>query len=282
MNISFTIENTTIYALNFIFSKIPNAIPVHSHGNNCYEIHYISSGFGQLIADDIKYNITPNTLYVTGPHINHAQFPVADNPMAEYCIYLKIEHTDSLSHSCPILNCFTSAPFWFGSDTQKLLSLFSELKNELQSNEIGHHEKAKTLLCQIIIGIVRNYKRDNTIAASHAETSFSDNKSLIIEEYFLYEYAHLSLKELSERLSLSPRQTERILKKYYGKNFQQKKLEAKMSIAVILLKENNSISHIANALGFSSLEHFSTAFKKYYHMSPTQYKKRELLYSDFV
>lgn len=282
MDISFTIENTTIYALNFIFSKIPNAIPVHSHGSNCYEIHYIPSGFGILIANNIKYDIVPNTLYVTGPHINHAQFPMADNPMTEYCIYIKIEHTDRLSYDRPILNCFTSAPFWFGNDTQKLLPVFSELKNELQSKEIGQYEKIKALLCQIIIGIVRNYKKDNAIAALHTETSFSDNKSLIIEEYFLYEYAHLSLKELSERLGLSARQTERILKNYYGKNFQQKKLEAKMSIAVILLKENNSISNIANSLGFSSLEHFSTAFKKYYHMSPSQYKRKVFLYNDFV
>lgn len=273
MNISFTIENTTIYALNFIFSKIPNAIPVHSHGSNCYEIHYIPSGFGQLIADNIKYDIVPNTLYVTGPHINHGQFPLADNPMSEYCIYIKTEPANSLLHDCPILNSFTSTPFWFGSDTQNLSSVFSELKNELQSKEIGHQEKIKTLLCQIIIGIVRNYKRENNIAVSHTETSFSDNKSLIIEEYFLYEYAHLSLKELSDRLRLSTRQTERILREYYNKTFLQKKLEARMSIAAVLLREDNSISQVANILGFSSLEHFSTTFKKYYHMSPIKFKK---------
>lgn len=281
MNISFTIENTTIYALNFVFSKIPNAIPVHSHGSNCYEIHYIPSGFGQIIADNIKYDIVPNTLYVTGPHINHAQFPSSDNPMVEYCIYIKTDHTDSLLHNSPILNCFTSTPFWLGSDTQNLSPILAELKNELQSKEIGHQEKIKTLLCQIIIGIVRNYKRENNTSASHTETFFSDNKSLIIEEYFLYEYAHLSLKELSDRLNLSTRQTERILKEYYGKNFQQKKLEAKMSIASILLQEDNSISYIADHLGFSSLEHFSAAFKKYYNISPSRFKKLSAKADDY-
>ena len=273
MNISFTIENTTIYALNFIFSKIPNAIPVHSHGSNCYEIHYIPSGFGQLIADNIKYDIVPNTLYVTGPHVNHAQFPLSDNPMSEYCIYIKTEPTDSLLQNCPILNCFTSTPFWFGSDTQNLPLILDELKKELQGREIGHQEKIKTLLCQIIISIVRNYKIENNIAVPHTDTSFSDNKSLIIEEYFLYEYAHLSLKELSDRLRLSTRQTERILKEYYNKTFLQKKQDARMSIAAILLREDNNISQVSNILGFSSLEHFSTAFKKYYHISPGKFKK---------
>lgn len=273
MNMSFTIEDITIYALNFIFSKIPYAIPIHSHGSNCYEIHYIPSGFGTLIADNIKYDIAPNTLYVTGPHINHAQFPSADNPMVEYCIYMKIKHTDSLLENHPILNCFTSTSFWFGSDTQNLLPILVDLKHELQSKEIGYQEKIRTLLCQIIIGIVRNYKRENTIITSRTDTIFSDNKSLIIEEYFLYEYANLSLNELAYRLNLSIRQTERVLKNYYGKNFRQKKLEAKMSIAAILLRENNSISYIADHLGFSSLEHFSSAFKKYYNMSPSKYKK---------
>ena len=127
--------------------------------------------------------------------------------------------------------------------------------------------------CQIVIGIVRNYKNKSIVSSSYTFTAFPDNKSLIIEEYFLYEYVNLSLQDLSNRLNLSTRQTERILKEYYGKTFRQKKTEAKMSIAVILLRENKSISYIADTLGFSSLEHFSNTFKKYYHISPSQYRR---------
>ncbi len=272
MNISFIIENITIHTINFIFSRFSKSIPIHNHGSNCYEIHYIPNGFGRLIIDDIQYDIIPNTLYITGPHINHAQFPSTDNPMEEYCLYIKLGHANDKAINTPILNAFTSTPFWFGNDTQNLLPLFIELNKESKDKDIGHQEKIKALLCQIIIAIVRNYKTKTITSATHTEASFSDNKSLVIEEYFLYEYDKLSLNDLSNRLSLSTRQTERILKEYYGKTFRQKKNEAQMSIAVILLRENQSITNIADTLGFSSLEHFSNAFKKYYHMSPSQYK----------
>ena len=56
--------------------------------------------------------------------------------------------------------------------------------------------------------------------------------------------------------------------------FQQKKTEARMSAAVILLSnKNKSITSIAEELGYSSAEHFSSAFHKYYEMSPREYRK---------
>ena len=101
-----------------------------------------------------------------------------------------------------------------------------------------------------------------------------DSNSIIIEEYFLYEYASLSLNALADKLKLSPRQTQRLIWKYYGKSFQQKKAEARMSVASILLKdEDRSIAFIADTLGYSSPEHFSAAFRKYYKMSPSEFRK---------
>jgi AraC-like DNA-binding protein len=104
-----------------------------------------------------------------------------------------------------------------------------------------------------------------------------DSKYLIIEESFLYDYEILTLETLAKRLGLSNRQTERCLKEYYGKTFLQKKTEAKMSMAKIYLNDPTlSISEIANRLNYSSIEHFSYAFKQYYKTSATEYRKRKL------
>ena len=47
-----------------------------------------------------------------------------------------------------------------------------------------------------------------------------------------------------------------------------------MSAAVILLSDPaKSITAVAEDLGYSSIEHFSSAFKSYYHVSPRQYRK---------
>ena len=96
----------------------------------------------------------------------------------------------------------------------------------------------------------------------------------LIEESFLYGYRDLTLEELSSHLGLSPRQTERLLRSQYGKTFRQKKNEAKMSAACLLLEEGkHSITDISLSLGYSSVEHFSAAFRRYFGMSPRDWKK---------
>jgi len=93
----------------------------------------------------------------------------------------------------------------------------------------------------------------------------------------LYDYESITLESLADRLGLGIRQTERFIKEYYGKTFSQKKTEARMSMAKILLKDKNiSISEIAKRLNYSSIEHFSYAFKKYHGISAREYRKQEL------
>ena len=43
-----------------------------------------------------------------------------------------------------------------------------------------------------------------------------------------------------------------------------------------LLYSDLSIAEIANNCGYSTLEHFSYAFKKYFNISPLKYKKQKL------
>ena len=82
---------------------------------------------------------------------------------------------------------------------------------------------------------------------------------------------------LAAQIGLGRRQTERLLQMHYHKTFLQKKTAARMSAACSLLRDTSlSISSIAENLGYSSVEHFSTAFKKCYHMTPSAFRKRRM------
>lgn len=274
----FTIDGVSIRSTNIVFEELTTAIPSHSHGNGCYEIHYISAGQGRLLANGQYYDITPNTLYVTGPHVEHAQSSFSDAPMQEYCVYLQLKQTKGKTLS-PLMNAFCSAPFWIGQDTQDIFTLMRQLFAELSHRGIGWQNQVRLLLSQLVIYMVRNYQRDigsqfQTAGQNTPDSRSITHKSIIIEKYFLFEYQNLSLKELARRLSLSPRQTQRLLMNYYNKSFQEKKAEARMSAAAILLGDKKrSITSVADALGYSSLEQFSNAFRKYYGTSPRDYRK---------
>lgn len=277
MDIHFSMDNIQIHALNIVFERFTRTIPSHSHGNGCYEIHYIPSGCGKLIADGQYYDITPNILYVTGPHVEHAQTPIQSDPMQEYCVYLKIRSTSQNQKKSPVINAFTSMPFWIGEDTQGIHLLMKQLFHELEYCYTGYQNQVGLLLSQLLIYIVRNYEQRSISQTSFTRNNVTESKSIIIEEYFLYEYQSLSLDALANKLKLSTRQTQRLLMEYYGKSFQQKKAEARMSVAAILLSDKTrTITSIAEDLGYSSIEHFSSAFRNFYQISPREYRKQLL------
>lgn len=275
VNISFTLEGTAVQATNFSLDCFSQAVPSHSHGAGCYEIHYIPRGCGTLCSNGITYEITPNTLYVTGPHIEHSQIPLPENPMQEYCIYFRLQKPSRQDSPSPVTDAFLCTSFWFGRDRYGIHALLKQLFEEFEQRNTGYLLSVRLLLSMIILCLVRNYEPARSSESLCHAAAPADKKSLIIEECFLSEYQSITLQELADRLSLSTRQTQRLLQNYYGKNFQQKKAEAKMSAAAILLRDKEkSITFISDQLGFSSPEYFSTAFKKYYGINPGAFRKR--------
>lgn len=277
----FTLENIKFHAHNLTLDTFSIPLPGHRHGTGCYEIHYVISGYGTLQMEKNTYEITPNTLYVTGPHIYHVQIPNQENPMTEYCIYIQKESAPGTSSSRiakgSFLEKFLETPQWFGQDSQELLYIFEKIFKELTLQYTGYRVEVTALLQQLLIHIIRNYEYKKETEKQFTSSVPSDSMSLITDQCFLFEYAEISLQDLAKRLGISPRQTERFLKKEYGETFQQKKNHARMEAAVSFLRNPSlSITRIAGQLGYSSVEHFSHAFRNYYGVSPRKYRKNML------
>ncbi len=280
LDISFAVENTTFRALNIAFEKFIRPIPRHSHGSNSYELHFIPYGRGKVNIDRQIFDITPNTFYMTGPHVEHEQIPIEQDPMAEYCIYFQIEKSSGgeVSNVENISQKFQKTTFWFGQDQQDFFSLMQQLFFELEHSYTGYTLQVEALLKQAIVKAVRNYESKRLSKLGFLPSNLGNSKYIIVEECFLYEFETITLEGLANRLGLGQRQTERVLKEYYGKTFLQKKAEAKMSMAKLYLKDKNmNISEIANLLNYSSVQHFSYAFRQYYGVSATTYRKQELI-----
>lgn len=275
-DIAFMLDGESVYVGNIVYECFHRSIPMHSHSDNSYEIHYISSGHGKVTVEGKEYDTLPGTLYITGPHVKHSMVPDSSNPLSEYCVYLKLSADRGKDKKIlsPI-NAFRSMSIWYGQDRCDIYALMRALFTELEKQSLGYRTVVESLIKQIIISCVRNYSAVEEKSDSKALKAV-EGQYLIIEEAFLYEYATLTLTELSARLNLSSRQTQRLLTEHYGMNFQSKKTEAKMSAAALMLGlPDKTITDIADELGYSSVEHFSTAFKKYYGMSASKYREKK-------
>ena len=147
-NFTFQFEGTVIHASNLVFEQFTRTIPAHSHGANCYEIHYIPTGFGKLRSNHTDYDIVPNTLYITGPFVEHSQSPLLENPMQEYCVYFRLPKILPSPAKAPILHTFTGTTFWFGQDTQNISFLLHKLESRFLGEISITSDRQKTTLLQ--------------------------------------------------------------------------------------------------------------------------------------
>lgn len=275
LNLPFTIEDVSFQTLSISLEKLDMRLPMHSHSKNSYEIHYVSYGYGKLNSNGTTYEITPGTLFVTGPEVEHEQISDPKDPMTEYCIYVKVNPGKHIKKS--VVYTFLSQPFWFGRGDNVYHELMKQMINELEHREPGYELVLQALLQQVMLFLARKYRTAANTADAFGSSSsgINDLTYLIIEEAFLYSYRDITLESLAAQVKLGPRQTERLLKLHYNKTFQQKKTEARMSAACSLLRDSeSSISDIALSLGYSSVEHFSTAFKKHIGCTASEYRLR--------
>lgn len=276
--LSFPMGQLLIHIVSLNRGQLLSSIPAHSHGKNCYELHYIPKGTGSVVLGGVLRACPAGSLWMAGPLAEHAQLPDASDPMWEYCVYLTARSIPSSQPADPLLSCFAGASSCLKEDCFGAGALFDALFFELEHKPPGWLFQAEALLRQIILFTARSFFSRpalNRRADGDAPAPMLEGQSLLIEQYFLNEYASLSLDALSSLLGVSPRQAQRILLLLYGKNFQQKKTEARMEkAALLLIQTSNKMELISEQLGYASAGHFSAAFRKYYGITPREYRSR--------
>jgi AraC-like DNA-binding protein len=149
------------------------------------------------------------------------------------------------------------------------------IRKEVQ--RLGAEQLIKNHLEHLLIHIMRKYTEkpgeyeETIIPNNHNERELVDK---IIAYLYDHIYERISLNELSYHLSFSKSHMERVFKEHVGRGIISYSIKLKIDEAKKLISENKySFSEIAAMLHFCSLQHFSSAFKQYTSMSPTQYSK---------
>ena len=222
-NIKFQLDNLKIKVVHINYGVFYKPFPKHRHGNRFYEAHLVTGGNGTLVADGKEYPIKGGMLYMTGPMVEHEQITNTEDPMDEYCIQFEITETKGTKQG-KTAKALKETTFWIGEDTQNIKRLFEMLTEEAENKKIGYIQSVINLSFQVLVCIARNYVGSEQVGDYSAITP-DDKRMVITDESFLYNYKTITLTELAQRLGLSTRQTQRFLKKAYGKTFMEMKKE---------------------------------------------------------
>lgn len=267
--------------LNILYLRSHSQIRfIAQHSHKCYEVHYIYDGLGTLVSEGKKYKLNPGTFYITGPDVEHEQIGDELKPMGEYCMCFELINSNPseknlLEDGDDISNILAKTNFWIGRDEYNSIELFEKLEYEVNNQFIGYYINIKNYIQQIIINQIRSYTR-NQRSKNALPTKSKDDKRLVIIESYLNNFtSKLSINEISKELSLSTRQTDRIIKKYYGISFASKVIQLRMEFGARLLCSTSlSITKISMQVGFSNIYDFCKCFKKYYGISASEYRKK--------
>ncbi len=279
-NYSFTLEDTLIHVPMISYRHFTEPLPRHSHSKNAFELHYVTAGKGFVVLENQTFPLSPGVLYITGPNIAHEQIPDESESLTEFGLFFLISESESNS---PLADQFIKHDLWLGDAGKEIDALAQAILWEKTNQKPGYRQKIPLLLAELMIECVRNFVSDGKIYDNKLPVPSNklsvhllqeENTLLVIDEIFLCRYADITLEQLADSIGLSTRQAQRLLEKNYNKSFSSMKLEARMAAAETLLRNSSlKITEISNRIGYSSIEHFSNAFKKFYKVSPGQYRK---------
>lgn len=245
--------------VNFCISNEPS---IHAH--NSFEIYFNLSGNVSFIANDKIYKISKGTLIITSPYEYHHCIFHDNREHEHYCMNF------SLNNSSNLFKQFTDETRTFVSlSPAAIVSVESHFKSLLNSSP----DSELDCLCNFfrILQIIKN------ISKVHSEIDSLDNLPDNLQkalEIINAEYQHqITVSYLASELFMSVNTLERYFKQHLNISPKEYIMRKKLSYALYLLNDNQSISTVAAQSGFSDTSNFIQNFKRTFGKTPRQYLK---------
>lgn len=217
--IEFLWNNVLFEITNIGGGSTDEAIPRHAHASNSYELHFITAGQGLLFTDTKKYQLKKNDFFITGPNFYHSQCTENGERIEDVFLTLQAEDTKNAN---AVSSVFLSNTFCYFENfntavARMLLEEYREKRPDYATAVTGLAIKLLTDISRLLLP--KDFK-------DIVDGFTGDRRFVLIEQAFLYD-ENITLTELSEKIGLCERQTQRLLKKYYGKTFREKKRETR-------------------------------------------------------
>lgn len=166
---------------------------------------------------------------------------------------------------------FLGTQFLICHDVLKMLHLFAFESSKNMKNAEITLDSQRTLLTHWIIRSI--------LGENYDMRSVSSNERIgRIQTYIeLHCGEDLTITDLARNANMSVSNFNKIFTKEVGTSPKNYLTSVRLNKSIKLLRRNDfSVSEIAVKCGFSSLSHFSAAFRKYFLMSPSEYREKYL------
>ncbi|MDT2833855.1 AraC family transcriptional regulator [Vagococcus carniphilus] len=258
-----------------------------------WELVYVDKGEVEVSADGINYQLSEGDIIFHRPNEFHT---IGGNGIVASNVLV----ISFVSHS-PVMTFFEKKIMKLTENERKILGSFIreskrvfvddlgrlyQESNRLASPVIGAEQMMYLYLQQFLIQLIRvelepvNFERSTGML----KKTFKDST---INKIILYLQENMSqtvlLDDICNEFYLSKTYLKRFFKNETGYTVMTYLKALRMEEAKKLIREDNlSFTEIAQQLGFDSVHYFSTSFKKYEGLSPSDYEKSIKAYEEKI
>ena len=218
-----------------IFAISDESSFVHQH--NYTEIHIISGGKTVFDIQQKNYELKQSSIIAVPGNVFHSWKHESENII--HCAF----QTDIPVNTVKIQSL----------NTDIAEGLLREISDSYITNDYTLTCAYFNLLCSLVCDVDKIYAQKN------------NDYSFVIHEFFNNHYnENIKLKDLSDELHLSERQTERIVISVTGKSFRNHLAHIRISMAKYIIENTDmSLGEIARYVGYKSYAGFWKAYNKY-------------------
>lgn len=253
-------------------------LPNMAHSHSFFEIIYIFSGSCIYRIGKTRVKLKAGDFMILSPHTHHELY--SDSTASVITLTMKPELFRgtllSLLSGADILSAFLKTAVIGGKTERYLLyhiSFDRRVENglELMLREMDRKDEYSDSmvvleLMQLFLRIARRYGKSARIIRGN------DAAEKIMR--ILYEqYKTITLGGLAKQLHYTVPYCSKYVKNVLGCTFSSMLQKIRFQNAGELLSNSDlPVSEVAQEIGYENMENFFRAFKKYYHMTPSQYR----------
>ena len=160
---------------------------------------------------------------------------------------------------------------WRTGETSKPMRVVLDLMEQCEVDSPLTDKLLCSMMEVLFIYLLRDHKDNFTVGKPLRK---NDASVLNIMRYAQNHYASISLKSLAKQFNYSETYLSHLIKSYYGRTFQEMMTEYRLQNAAKLLRQSDaSIAEILDTIGYSEKSHFFRVFKRFYGITPHEYRK---------
>lgn len=266
----FSIGRTPVKVLGFDKVEYRHDSYDKVHAKNHYELHYVIGGSGILVVDEIRYELRKGDFYLTGPGLIYRELSDVRNPVNEYTLIIQLES----GYNGELSQIIAEKNFFLCHDFEECNICFRSAEREINEKQCFYAEALENDFKQIIIMLLRRYESDIPVQAL-PKAAKDDKYCLLTDVQFVLHLKDITLSKLSGVLGLSVRQCQRFLIDNYGMSYSEKLMQSRMlKAADYLAFTDKEIQTIGEEVGYSGSSYFTRVFKRYFGITPREYRKK--------